>query len=69
MKNRTDVVRGPRDCLRTRNVSAPCDFCGTRPEVVHVPMHGKGFRCSDHCESCQATATVPHGLQKTGTRS
>jgi hypothetical protein len=55
---RADLVRGPRDCLRTRKVSAPCDVCGARPEVMHVPMHGRGFRCSEHCENCQPAATV-----------
>jgi len=37
MKTRTPVARGSRDCFRTRNVSAPCDVCGARPEVVHIP--------------------------------
>jgi hypothetical protein len=61
MKAWTDVVRSPRDCLRTRNVSAPCDVCGARPEVVHVPMHGRGLRCPAHCENCSPAATVQQG--------
>jgi hypothetical protein len=59
MKIKTEVVRGPRDCWRTRNVSAPCDVCGARREVVHVPMRGRGFRCSAHCENCGADANRP----------
>jgi uncharacterized Zn finger protein len=58
MKTRTAVARSPRDCFRTRNVSAPCDVCGARPEVVHIPMHGRGFRCSEHCENCGPAANI-----------
>ena len=43
---------GPSNCWRTRNVAASCDVCGARPEVVHIPMHGRGFRCQEHCENC-----------------
>jgi hypothetical protein len=55
MKTGTSV-RSPRDCLRTRNVSAPCDVCGARPEVVHIPINGRGSRCSEHCENCTPAA-------------
>jgi hypothetical protein len=57
-ENRTDVLRGPRDCWRTKNVWAPCDVCGAHPEVVHVPMHGRGFRCAAHCENCNPAAVT-----------
>ena len=48
--------KSARDRFRTRNVSAPCDVCGAWPEVVHIPMHGRGFRCSEHCENCGPAA-------------
>ena len=51
----------PRNCWRTRSVSASCDVCGVRPEVVHIPMRGKGFRCAAHCESCGPAASKPEG--------
>jgi hypothetical protein len=58
MKTRAAVARSPRDCFRSRNVSAPCDVCGVRPELVHMPMHGRGFRCSKHCENCGPAAST-----------
>jgi hypothetical protein len=51
----------PRNCWRTRNVAPSCDVCGARPEVVHVPMHGKGFRCPEHCENCGPAASNREG--------
>jgi hypothetical protein len=63
MKTRTPVARGSRDCFRTRNVSAPCDVCGVRPEVVHIPMHGRGFRCSEHCENCCTAGALAGGRE------
>jgi hypothetical protein len=61
MKAKTPVARGTRDCFRTRNVSAPCDVCGVRPEVVHIPMQSRGFRCSEHCENCGPAASNRDG--------
>jgi hypothetical protein len=52
---------GARDCLRTRNVAAPCDVCGVRPEVMHIPMRGRGVRCAAHCGNCPAAAQEPEG--------
>jgi hypothetical protein len=52
---------GPRNCWRTRNVSASCDVCGMRPEVVHVSIDTKGFRCHDHCQNCGPAAGKPEG--------
>lgn len=51
-KGRAPVTRGPADCFRTTSIFAPCDVCGVRPEVIHVPLHGTGFRCADHCQNC-----------------
>ena len=66
MKTRAAVTRSPRDCSRTRNASAPCDVCGVRSEVVHIPMHGRGFRCSEHCENCGPAAGKPEGEHQAG---
>jgi hypothetical protein len=41
-----------RDCLRSRHVSAVCSVCGGHPEVCHMPLKAKGFRCARHCEAC-----------------
>jgi hypothetical protein len=67
-KPRTTAVPGPRDCWRTRNVIAPCDVCGAHPEVVHVPMRGRGFRCSEHCEYCVPAASAPADQNEGNTR-
>jgi hypothetical protein len=45
----------PCNCLRTRTVSGPCDVCGGRPEVIHIPMQGTGFRCAEHCDNRAGT--------------
>lgn len=57
MKSRAPVTRGPSDCFRTASVSAPCDVCGVYPEILHIPMHGSGFRCAEHCENCTLGGT------------
>lgn len=41
-----------RDCLRTKNISAPCDGCGARPEVLHMPTKLKGWYCPSCCPAC-----------------
>ena len=51
-KTRKAASRSPREYFRSRTVSAACDVCGRRPEVVHMPICGKGFRCAEHCENC-----------------
>jgi hypothetical protein len=51
---------GARDCLRTRNIAAPCDVCGARPELVHTPMRGRGALCAAHCGNWPA-APEPEG--------
>ena len=42
-----------RDCLRTRRMSAPCDVCGVRPEVLHIPTRARGRYCPEHCSVCR----------------
>lgn len=44
-----------RECLRSRNISAPCDGCGVRPEVVHMPTKLKGWYCVACCPACAPT--------------
>jgi uncharacterized Zn finger protein len=61
VKTRREIAGRPRDCWRTRNVSASCDVCGARPEVVHIPTRGRGFRCSEHCENCGPAVSRPEG--------
>lgn len=51
--------RGPRDCLRSAIVSAPCGVCGARPDVVHMPR-GEGFYCAEHCEICAPAKGCQH---------
>lgn len=56
MKNHEDLVRGPRSCWRTRNLSAPCTVCGCYSDPVHVPLDRSGFFCAVHCPNCQPAA-------------
>jgi hypothetical protein len=43
---------GPTNCLRSRAVSVPCAVCGATPEIVHMPINGRGFFCVEHCPNC-----------------
>jgi hypothetical protein len=38
------------DCLRSKNVSAPCQTCGERLELCHVTPWG--FYCGACCPVC-----------------
>ncbi len=40
-------------CVQTRHVSAPCDVCGHRPEIIHLPIDPLGFFCERHCPVCR----------------
>lgn len=54
--NRSDVIRGPRACWRSRSLEAVCDVCGANPVPVHIPMHEAGFYCGRHCPCCTPPA-------------
>jgi hypothetical protein len=43
---------GPRSCLRSVRPGACCDKCGVRPDVVHSPLHLRGFFCARCCPVC-----------------
>jgi hypothetical protein len=47
---------GPSACWRSKNVSAPCDKCGAKSEVCHMPTHERGFYCAAHCPVCAIEA-------------
>ena len=40
------------DCLRTRRVSANCDRCGQREELMHMPTRQPGLYCPACCPCC-----------------
>ena len=42
------------DCTLSRSVRAPCDTCGRRPLVLHMPTIRGGWYCSDCCPVCSA---------------
>lgn len=48
----------PRDCLRTRNVSGPCQGCGSMAKLdqpMHLPIRGAtGIFCGQCCPCCNS---------------
>lgn len=68
------------DCLRTRNITAPCCVCGQRDEVCHVPLtEVAGVYCSACCPCCKpgklgakqggACASMAEVVENTGPRT
>jgi hypothetical protein len=55
-RNRDEITRGPRQCWRTGNASAPCTICGAYSDPVHVPLDHSGFYCAKHCPNCELLA-------------
>jgi hypothetical protein len=46
---------GARACLRSRVLTARCDTCGVRPDILHNPIFERGFFCGLHCVACHPT--------------
>jgi hypothetical protein len=62
-----------RECFSSHRVSANCDRCGCRPEVLHMPMRLHGWFCPSCCPVCCAdppVSVVPQKIQgKRGVRA
>ena len=59
--NRADLMRGPKSCWRSPNVSAPCRVCGRYSPVTHTdPCDLARSYCRIHCPSCGGDQALDH---------